>query len=161
MSQAKKVQILEKEAAHAKQNEDDLHTWVDIERENHRKKLKESTEGGSKFQGEIRRLKKRVYEGQQYKTIWWRRRRQLQFCSSYYMAAPTYSPKVQSTEVVLSGCACSKVRPLIKVIGNLIGAKMKQTMRARTVGRTTIQGYVAAKVQMGYKTSRAKGIYFS
>jgi len=75
----------------------------------------------------------------------------------------TYLPEARklSRQLVLSGCARSKVGPLIKCIGNLIGAKMKRAMGARTVSRTMMEGYVVAKGQMGYEISRAKGTYFS
>ena len=40
-----------------------------------------------------------------------------------------------------------------------LGDKMKRSMDAQTVGRTMtrMEGYVAAKGQLGYEISRAKG----
>ena len=62
-----------------------------------------------------------------------------------------------SRMLVLSGCAHSKVGLVIECIGNLTGAKIKQSMDAQTVGRTMMEGYVAAKGQLGYEISHAKG----
>jgi len=160
--QTKKVQVLEKEAGNVKKIVLDLCTQLNLEKEDHKKGLRESAEGVSKLRGEIRRLKKKVSWRTAVKD-WLMAKAKATPVMFKLLHGRTYSPEARklSRQLVLSGCARSKVGPLIKCIGNLIGAKMKRTMGARTVGHTMMEGYVAAKGQMGYEISRAKGTYFS
>lgn len=58
--------------------------------------------------------------------------------------------------VVQSGCSQAKVGRVIQSIGKLLGITIKTPMSRRTVGRTILEGGVAAKIQLGYEMSRTQ-----
>ncbi|KAJ7248128.1 hypothetical protein B0H12DRAFT_1000452, partial [Mycena haematopus] len=60
-----------------------------------------------------------------------------------------------------SGCARSKVGPLMEHIGGVFGIQINRAMSRRTVGRAIEEGGVASKMQVAYELSQSKGVTIS
>ncbi|KAJ7877146.1 hypothetical protein B0H13DRAFT_1631869 [Mycena leptocephala] len=60
-----------------------------------------------------------------------------------------------------SGCARSKVGPLMVRIGEIFGIRIDRAMDRRTVGRAIEEGGVAARMQVIYELSKSSGVTIS
>lgn len=71
----------------------------------------------------------------------------------------TYTPKARALARVIahSGCARENVGKVMKDVGEFLGIKVKRSMSRRTVGRSILEGGIAAKVQLGFELTKAKG----
>jgi hypothetical protein len=69
-----------------------------------------------------------------------------------------YSVGVQKLARALakSGCSQGQVGPMISMVGDVMGIKVKGKLSRRTVLRTIREGGVAARIQLGHELAQAK-----
>ena len=75
------------------------------------------------------------------------------------MQRGTYTPKARALARVIahSGCARKNVGKVMKDVGEFLGIKVKRSMSRQTVGCSILEGGIAAKVQLGFELTKAKG----
>lgn len=59
--------------------------------------------------------------------------------------------------LVKSGCAPSMVGKVMRAVGGFAGLRINCTVSRRTIQRAILEGGIAARIQLGYEISQAKG----
>ncbi|KAF8804592.1 hypothetical protein BYT27DRAFT_7259078 [Phlegmacium glaucopus] len=159
----KKIVTLEYLKVSAMNSNNDTQKVLQLEREEHREALRAATDRLALLQREIRQLKKQIDRGKVKREQMAKRARRTSKPGFKLMQGGSYSVEARklSRLMVQSGCARSKVGMLIRSIGELFNVKIKRIMGPRTVGRTMIEGFVAAKAQIGYEISQSRGVTLS
>lgn len=63
--------------------------------------------------------------------------------------------------LVASGCPRSKAGQILSQLAAQLGVKTGKTASRRTVSRAVLEGYIAAKMQLGYEIGQTTGEFFS
>ncbi|THU77493.1 hypothetical protein K435DRAFT_738419, partial [Dendrothele bispora CBS 962.96] len=69
--------------------------------------------------------------------------------------------RAMARTLVKYGCARGKIGGIIRNVAALFGIEVKNEMSRRTVGRTVLEGWVAAQIQLGHELERTPSVTLS